>query len=90
MLTITTYEAPIGDPASSRRLTQAPDLDGAAVHSLAAKWPAQLVVCVLKGPNGQNEVRLAIDYCHVNKFAAGDGLATLDIYGVPQKVGRAK
>ena len=33
---------------------------------------ASPVVCVLKGPNGQNGVRLAIDYRHVNRFSAWD------------------
>ena len=51
---------------------------------------ASPVVCVLKGPNGQNGVRLAIDYRHVNKFSAGDGFPTPDISDVLQKVGRAK
>ena len=51
---------------------------------------ASPVVCVLKGPNGQNGVRLAIDYRHVNKFSAGDSFPTPDISDVLQKVGRAK
>ena len=51
---------------------------------------ASPVVCVLKGPNGQNGVRLAIDCRHVNKFSAGDGFLTSDISDVPQQVGRAK
>ena len=48
------------------------------------------MVCVLKGPKGQNGVRLATDYQHVNKFSAGDCFPTPDIPDVLQKVGRSK
>ena len=51
---------------------------------------ASPVVCVLKGPNGQNGVRLAIDYRHVNRYSIGDCFPTPDISDVLQKVGRAK
>jgi len=51
---------------------------------------ASPVVCVLKGPNGQNGVRLAIDYRHVNKYSAGDCFPTPDIPDVLQKVGKAR
>jgi hypothetical protein len=51
---------------------------------------ASPVVCVLKGPNGVNGVRLAIDYRHVNRYSAGDGYPTPDIGDILQKVGRAK
>ena len=51
---------------------------------------ASPVVCVLKGPKGQNGVRLAIDYRHVNKYSLGDCYPTPDIADVLQKVGRAK
>ena len=51
---------------------------------------ASPVVCVLKGSNGQNGVRLAIDYRHVNKYYAGDCFPTPDIPGVLQKVGKAR
>jgi transposase InsO family protein/ribosomal protein L21E len=50
---------------------------------------ASPVVCVLKGPKGQNGVRLAIDYRHVNKYSLGDCYPTPDIADVLQKVGRA-
>ena len=51
---------------------------------------ASPVVCVLKGPQGQNGVRLAIDYRHVNRFSVGDCFPTPDISDVLQRVGRAK
>ena len=51
---------------------------------------ASPMVCVLKGPNGQNGVRLAVDYRHVNKYSAGDCFLTPDIPDVLQKVGKAR
>ena len=51
---------------------------------------ASPVVCVLKGPNGQNGVRLAIDYRHVNRFSCGDCFPTPDIADVLQRVGKAR
>jgi len=51
---------------------------------------ASPVVCDLKGPNGQNGVRLAIDYRLVNRHSAGDCFLTPDITDVLQRVGRAK
>jgi len=51
---------------------------------------ASPVVCVLKGPQGQNGVRLAIDYRHVNRFSVGDCFPTPDISDVLQRVGSAK
>ena len=44
----------------------------------------------MKGPNGQNGVRLAIDFRYVNRHSAGDCFPTPDINEVLQKVGRAK
>jgi hypothetical protein len=51
---------------------------------------ASPIVCVLKGPNGVNGVRLAIDYQHANRNSAGDGYPTPDIGDILLKVGRAK
>ena len=51
---------------------------------------ASPLVCVLKGPKGQNGIRLAVDYRHVNRHSAGDCFPTPDIPDVLQKVGRAK
>jgi len=50
---------------------------------------ASPLVSVLKGPKGQNGVRLAIDYRHVNKFSAGDCFPTPDIPTF-RKSGRSK
>jgi hypothetical protein len=50
---------------------------------------ASPVVCVLKGPNGQNGVRLAMDYRYVNKFSAGSAYPITDVNEVIQKVERA-
>jgi len=51
---------------------------------------ASPVVCVLKGPNGQSGVRLAIDYRLINRYSAGDCFPTPDKADVLQRVGRAK
>lgn len=50
---------------------------------------ASPVVCVLKGPNGENGVRIAIDFRYVNKYSLGDSYPTPDISDVLQKVSRA-
>ena len=50
---------------------------------------ASPIVCVLKGPNGQNGVRIAVDYRHVNHYSAGDCFPTPDIPDVLHKVGKA-
>jgi ribosomal protein L21E len=50
---------------------------------------ASPVVCVLKGPNGENGVRLAVDFRYVNKYSAGDCYPTPDVADVLQKVSRA-
>jgi hypothetical protein len=51
---------------------------------------ASPVVCVLKGPNGINGVRLAVDYRQVNRYSAGDRFPTPDISDILQRVGGAK
>ena len=51
---------------------------------------ASPVVCVLKGSNGLNGVRLAIDYRHVDKYSSGDCFPIPDIPDVLQKVGKAR
>jgi hypothetical protein len=48
------------------------------------------VVCVLKGPNGQNGVRLAIDYRYANKFSPGSAYPITDVNEVIQKLGRVR
>lgn len=49
---------------------------------------ASPVVCVLKGPKGENGVRLAVDYRYVNKHSSGDSYPIPDISDVLQKVSR--
>ena len=74
-------------PEVERQLKEMLDL-GIIVPSKSKM--ASPVVCVLKGPNRQNGLRLAIDYRHVNKYSAGDCFRTPDINDVLQRVGRAK
>src|SRR6218665_3170524 len=50
---------------------------------------ASPLVCVMKGPTGQDGVRLAVDYRHVNMHSAGDSYPTPDVSDVLQKVGRS-
>jgi hypothetical protein len=49
---------------------------------------ASPVVCVLKGPNGRDGVRLAVDYRYVNRISAGSAYPITDLNEVIQKVGR--
>jgi hypothetical protein len=51
---------------------------------------ASPVVCVLKGNDGCNGVRLTIDYRYVNKFSVADALGPPDMQSVMQRIGRAK
>jgi hypothetical protein len=50
---------------------------------------ASPIVCVLKGPRGENGVRLAVDFRFVNKFSQGDAFPTPDVSDVLQRVSRA-
>ena len=43
-------------------------------------------VCVLKGPQGQKGIRLAVDYRHDNRFSVGDPFPMPDIPDVLQRV----
>ena len=47
-------------------------------------------MCVLKGKNGCDGVRLAVDYRYVNKFTRGDAFPIQDISSLIQRIGRAK
>jgi len=51
---------------------------------------ASPVVCVLKGKDGRDGVRLAIDYRYLNKYCLGDAYPTPDISDLLQRVGQAK
>ena len=54
---------------------------------LAAKSDmASPIVCVLKGENGKDGVRIAIHYRYLNKFCVGDAYPTPDIGDIIQKV----
>ena len=51
---------------------------------------ASPIVCVLKGRNGENGVRLCCDYHYLNKYTRGDAYPTPDITDVIHKVGKAQ
>jgi len=51
---------------------------------------ASSIVCVLKGWNGENGVRLCCDYRYLNKYTRGDAYPTPDITDVIHKVGKAQ
>jgi len=51
---------------------------------------ASPLVCVLKGKDGKDGVRLAVDYHYVNKYAVGDAYPIPDYADVIQQMGRAK
>jgi len=51
---------------------------------------ASPIVCVLKGENGKDGVRIAIDYRYLNKFCVGDAYPTPDIGDIIQRVGKAR
>jgi len=48
---------------------------------------ASLLVCVLKGKNGCDGVRLAIDYRCVNQFTVSDAFPIPEVEDVIQKIG---
>jgi len=47
---------------------------------------ASPLVCVLKGKDGKNGVRLAVDYRYVNKHSYGDAFPISDVADVKQRV----
>ena len=51
---------------------------------------ASPLVCVLKGKDGKDGVRLAVDYRYVNKYTVGDAYPIPDYADVIQRMGRAK
>ena len=51
---------------------------------------ASPIVCVLKGKDGRDGVRIAIDYRYVNKYSIGDAFPMPDISDLIQRVGQAK
>jgi len=50
---------------------------------------ASPIVCVLKGKDGKDGVRIAVDYRYLNKFCLGDAYPTPDIGDIIQRVGKA-
>ena len=48
------------------------------------------IVCVLKGRDGKDGVRIAVDYRYLNKFCSGDAFPTPDISDFIQRVGNSK
>ena len=50
---------------------------------------ASPIVCVLKGRNGENGVRLCCDYRYLNIFTPGDTYPTPEISDVIHRVGKA-
>ena len=50
---------------------------------------ASPIVCVLKGKQGQDGVRIAVDYRYVNKHCEGDAYPLPNIEDVIQRVGKA-
>ena len=50
---------------------------------------ASPIVCVLKGSNGQNGVRITVDFRYVNKYSVGSAYPIHDVNSVIQKVARA-
>jgi len=51
---------------------------------------ASPLVCILKGKDGKDGVRLAVDYRLVNKYTAGNAYPVPDIGDIIQRMGRAK
>jgi len=51
---------------------------------------ASPLVCVLKGKDGCNGVRLAVDYRYVNRFTRSDAYPLPDISSVFQRVGQSR
>jgi len=51
---------------------------------------ASPLVYILKGPEGREGIRLAVDYLFANKYTTGDALPLPDISSVFQRIGNAK
>jgi len=50
---------------------------------------ASPIVCVMKGKDGSEGVRLAIDYCYVNKFTHNDAFPMPDLQNIFQSVSKS-
>ena len=51
---------------------------------------ASPLVCVVKGKDGKDGVRLAVDYRYLNKFTIGDSYPTPNIDDIVQRIGKAR
>jgi len=51
---------------------------------------ASPLVCVLKGKEGRDGVRLSVDYRYVNRFTHSDAYALPDLSSIFQRVGRSR
>jgi len=49
---------------------------------------ASPIVCVSKGKDGKDGVRIAVDYRYLNKFCLEDAYPTPDIGEIIQRVGK--
>jgi len=48
------------------------------------------IVCVLKGKDGKDGIRIAIDYRYLNKYCVGDAYPLSDIPDLMQRVGKSR
>ena len=48
---------------------------------------ASPLVCILKGKEGKDGVRLAVDFRYVNKYTIGDAYPMSDVADIKQRVG---
>ena len=82
------YKVPeLLEPEVARQLQELLDMGFVRKSSSAMASP---IVCVLKGRNGENGVRLCCDYRYLNKYTRGDAYPTADITDVIHKVGKAQ
>jgi len=58
--------------------------------SLSPMAMASLLVCVLKGKNGCDGVRLAFDYRYVNRFTRNDAYPLPDLSSIFQRIGNSR
>jgi len=64
-------------------------ITGLRLHRTPNSETASPIVCVLKGRDGKNGVRMCCDYRYLNKFTRGDAYPIPDISDIIHKVGKA-
>ena len=74
-------------PEVSRQINEM--LKDGIIHPFQSPM-ASLLVCVLKGKEGCDGVRLAVDYRYVNKFTQDDAYSLPDLQSIYQEVSRSK